>query len=176
MRAKGIGYADAPVLVTPDDDTLSHPGLLDELGLQDLLAACDEVPALGKWGRQGGVAEPWSACHRSRTLSPRFWGSQLWGSQLSCHPKPHVEDNHCLPPIKCHILVQISYLSRVSDLLELLRFSDSYRARHRSSSTTRTPRTHPRPSPCPAWPTDRPPWASSETSTVRSTTTPSRTR
>ena len=51
MRAKGLGDTDAPVIVTLDDDVLAHPGLLDELGLQYGLTACDEVPALRKWGR-----------------------------------------------------------------------------------------------------------------------------
>ena len=65
MRAVGLGDADAPALVTPDDDILPHPGLLDELGLQEGRKACDEVPALGKRGRQAvGRVLPASGRHR----------------------------------------------------------------------------------------------------------------
>ena len=52
VRANGLGDADAPVLFTPDDDVLAHPGLLDEPSLQDGPAACDEIPAFGKRRRQ----------------------------------------------------------------------------------------------------------------------------
>ena len=45
------------------DDVLPHPGLLDELGLQHGLTARNEVPALGKWGRQrGGRGLAMSGC------------------------------------------------------------------------------------------------------------------
>ena len=50
VRSKRLGYTDAPVLVTPDDDVFPHPGLLDELGHQYVLTGRDEVPALGEWG------------------------------------------------------------------------------------------------------------------------------
>ena len=56
VRANGLGYADAAVLVTPDDDVLPHPGLLYELGLQYGLTGRDKVPALGKRGRNGAFA------------------------------------------------------------------------------------------------------------------------
>ena len=50
VRADGLGDADTPVVVAPDYDVLAHPGLLDELVLQDGLARCYEVPAFGKGG------------------------------------------------------------------------------------------------------------------------------
>ena len=57
-------------LVTPDEDVLPHPGLLDKLSLQYRLTACDEIPAFGKRGRQRGVIRllP-SGWHRSALLN-----------------------------------------------------------------------------------------------------------
>ena len=52
MRAVGLGNADTPDFVTPRDDFFTHPRLPNKLGLPQGLAACDEVPTLGKRGRQ----------------------------------------------------------------------------------------------------------------------------
>ena len=63
VHSIGLGDADLPVLVTPGDDVLPHPGLLDELGLQHVPTARNEVPALGEWGRQrGGRVLPSLGC------------------------------------------------------------------------------------------------------------------
>ena len=96
VRTKGLGDTDAPVIVTLDDDVFAHPGLLDELGLQYGLTACDEVPALGKWGKQWGVhGHLISGCYRSKLLN-RPLG--LTASLLAKHP-PNIPEPlvHSIP-------------------------------------------------------------------------------
>ena len=69
VRADGLGDTDSPIFVAPDDDALSHPSFLDELGLQYVKATCNKVPALGKRGKQRCVCMlPSLGCHHSTLL------------------------------------------------------------------------------------------------------------
>ena len=48
VRAGGVGYADATAIVAPDYYVLSHPGPLNESGLQQLTPTRNVVPTLWK--------------------------------------------------------------------------------------------------------------------------------
>ncbi len=48
VRTDRVGHADTACLVAPGDDFLAQPRLLNQFLAQNGLAACDEIPPLGK--------------------------------------------------------------------------------------------------------------------------------
>ena len=55
VRTGRLSHADAPFPIAPDDDLFTHPGLLNQPFLLYGMAARNEVPTLGKRGKQGDV-------------------------------------------------------------------------------------------------------------------------
>ena len=64
MRTDRLGHTDASFPVAPHDNLFTQPGFLKQLLLLYFFAAGDEVPAFGKWRKQGeAVALVLTGCH-----------------------------------------------------------------------------------------------------------------
>ena len=70
VRTERACHTDATFVVAPDDDLLAHPGPLDQLLSQQVLAFCDEIPPLGERGQLADDSERPSLgirCHIARS-------------------------------------------------------------------------------------------------------------
>ena len=70
MRADRFSDTDVAILVAPDDDPFAKPGFPEQLFFLYRLAAGDEIPAFGKWRKQGeAVRLVWTCFHLVRTVT-----------------------------------------------------------------------------------------------------------